>query len=73
MVRLVLSGYASAEIAQELGIASFTVQDHLKKIFEKVGVRSRRALVARVLGEHHLPRLGSGARQAASGWFAPEA
>ncbi len=34
--------------AAELCIAEYTVQDHLKHIFDKVGVRGRRALVKKL-------------------------
>jgi hypothetical protein len=36
------------------------VQDHLKAIFEKVGVGTRGELVARVSFEHRAPRLTDG-------------
>jgi hypothetical protein len=46
------------------------VQDHLKSIFEKVGVATRGELVARLFFEHYLPRLGGGAPLGSDGWFA---
>jgi len=64
----VLEGQTSVEIADVLGISSHTVNDHLKSIFTKADVRSRRELVARIFFEHYAPRLG--APLGPSGWFA---
>ncbi|GAA4662623.1 MULTISPECIES: helix-turn-helix transcriptional regulator [Amycolatopsis] len=44
----VLAGRPSAAIAARLAITPNTVQDHLKSVFGKVGVRSRGELVARL-------------------------
>jgi DNA-binding CsgD family transcriptional regulator len=42
----VLDGRSTAEVSAALYISANTVQDHLKSIFAKTGVRSRRELVA---------------------------
>lgn len=46
--REILAGRSTAEIAATLFISANTVQDHLKSVFDKVGIRTRRELVARL-------------------------
>ena len=47
---LVLRGEPTSSIADALHISRHTVQDHLKVVFDKMGVHSRRDLVGRLLG-----------------------
>ena len=49
VAKLVLRGTSTRAISGELHISEHTVQDHLKAVFDKVGVRSRRDLVGRLL------------------------
>ena len=60
VVQHVLAGVPSTAIGEALNISPLTVQDHLKKIFDKTGVRSRRELVALLFADQYAPRLQLG-------------
>ena len=60
VTRRVLQGLSTKEIAADMYLSAYTIQDHLKSVFEKVGVRSRRQLAARLYEEHFWPNYGRG-------------
>jgi len=51
VVRLVVEGRSNDEIAAQLGIAAKTVETHLRRVFERLGVASRTELATRALRE----------------------
>lgn len=69
--RLVVAGHSTREVATSLWLSQWTVQDHLKSIYAKLGVRSRSELSARMFFDQYLPRAMTADPVGADGWFIP--
>ena len=59
IVELVAAGRSNPEVAAELFMSRRTVEDHLSKIYRKLGVRSRTELAHRVASELNTPQPGT--------------
>jgi DNA-binding CsgD family transcriptional regulator len=57
LVKLVVRGLSTTRISRTLFISEHTVQNHLRSVFEKVGVRSRGELVKRLFFDNLYPTL----------------
>jgi DNA-binding CsgD family transcriptional regulator len=57
VTRLVARGLTTDAIAARLYLSAWTVQDHIKAIFGKVGVATRGELVARLFFQERVPEL----------------
>jgi DNA-binding CsgD family transcriptional regulator len=51
-----VQGQATKEIARALALSPYTVQDHLKSIFDKTGVHTRGELVGQIFLDHYATR-----------------
>lgn len=50
---MICQGLRNKEIAWRLGISEYTVENHLRRIYRKLGIHNRAALVARYSGRCH--------------------
>lgn len=71
VARLVAAGCSNPEIAGLLFVSRYTVEDHLKHLYEKLRVGSRSELVSRLFFDQYLPRTQAGLGLDGAGWFMP--
>jgi DNA-binding CsgD family transcriptional regulator len=60
IARMVAKGYPNKTIASVLDISSWTVASHLRRVFSKLGVSSRAAMVARLLDDVLMAEIAEG-------------
>jgi DNA-binding CsgD family transcriptional regulator len=66
VTRALARGLTTNEIARELHLSRYTVQDHLKAVYEKTGVSSRGELVAKMFADHYHDELAEAITLAAA-------
>lgn len=55
VTQYIARGLPTGEIADRLHLSPHTVRDHIKAVFEKVGVSSRGELVGKLFTEYYAP------------------
>jgi DNA-binding CsgD family transcriptional regulator len=50
VARIAAKGLSTKQIAIEMSLSRFTIQDHLKSIYRKLGVNNRAGLMRALLG-----------------------
>jgi DNA-binding CsgD family transcriptional regulator len=66
---LLARGLTNAEIARALVLSLYTVNDHVKSLFEKVGVATQQEFVARIFFDEYLPEVVRGTPLTSRGHF----
>ena len=69
VARLALNGCSNREIAEATWLSQWTVQDHLKNVFDKLDVHSRSGLVSRLFFDQYVPRIMTDTPVGSDGWF----
>ena len=69
LTTLCMQGRSTKEMAHAMSLSVYTIQDHMKSIFDKTGVRSRGELVGQIFLEHYAPRWEP-ATHPPPGWWA---
>jgi DNA-binding CsgD family transcriptional regulator len=69
IVQLLAGARSRAEMARDLGLSAHTVDDHVKRVYAKLDVRSRPELGAKLFFDQHAPRIAEAVPVGGAGWF----
>ncbi|KAA8888894.1 LuxR family transcriptional regulator [Nocardia colli] len=69
VVGLLARGFSRTEIARLLALSAYTVDDHIKRVFGKLEVRSRAELTAKLFFDQHVPRIEKETPIGGTGWY----
>lgn len=69
VVHYLATGHSRAEVARALTVSPHTVDDHVKRVYAKLGVRSRAELTTRLFFDQHAPRIAEDVPVGGTGWF----
>jgi DNA-binding CsgD family transcriptional regulator len=69
IVQLLAGARSRTEIARLLGLSAHTVDDHVKRVYAKLDVRSRAELSAKLFFDQHAPRIAETVPVGGTGWF----
>jgi hypothetical protein len=56
-------------MARDLGLSPHTVDDHIKRVYAKLDVRSRAELSTKLFFDQHAPRIVGAVPVGGTGWF----
>jgi DNA-binding CsgD family transcriptional regulator len=72
VVLQIAAGRTNQEIARSLELSPYTVGDHLKSVYSKLGVATRGELTSKLFQDYYLHRVSEARPVGTDGWFLPD-